>query len=361
MQFDKSSIAIHVLLSTETLLDATNKCKKGVAWKSSTQLYYMKRCAWVANARKALDNGTYKPKKQIEFNIHERGKLRHIKANHISDRVIQKAFNDTVLKPALYPRLIYDNSASQQGKGTDFCLNRVKCHLQRHYRKHGNNGYVLLIDFTNYFGNINKDILAKEVGRYVTGDNLKLFLTMQDKGEGLGLGSEVNQTSAIFYANGLDHFIKEKLCIKGYCRYMDDLLLIHHDKNYLEHCLKEIMTICQRYEIVINPKKCKIVNLKTDWFVYLKKRTHLTDSGRVIMRPVNANIQARKQKIKRQKVLFDEGKITMESILQSYTSWRGYAIKYDIKYNTLKSVDDLFSQIFGAEALAAVLERFEGG
>ena len=33
---------------------------------------------------------------------------------------------------------------------------------------------------------------------------------------------------AIFYLNDLDHFIKEKLRIHHYIRYMDDLIFIHH-------------------------------------------------------------------------------------------------------------------------------------
>lgn len=37
--------------------------------------------------------------------------------------------------------------------------------------------------------------------------------------------------------NKLDHFIKEKLGIKGYARYMDDGYLIHPSKEYLKECL----------------------------------------------------------------------------------------------------------------------------
>jgi hypothetical protein len=36
--------------------------------------------------------------------------------------------------------------------------------------------------------------------------------------------------SAIFYPDKLDHFIKEKLRVRYYGRYMDDLYLIHADK-----------------------------------------------------------------------------------------------------------------------------------
>lgn len=49
-----------------------------------------------------------------------------------------------------------------------------------------------------------------------------------------------SQVLAITYLNELDHYIKEKLHIKYYVRYMDDGILIHEDKEYLEFCLEEI-------------------------------------------------------------------------------------------------------------------------
>lgn len=42
------------------------------------------------------------------------------------------------------------------------------------------------------------------------------------------------------YLSGMDHFIKEKLGIRYYGRYMDDFYLIHEDKAYLQYCRGEI-------------------------------------------------------------------------------------------------------------------------
>ncbi len=57
---------------------------------------------------------------------------------------------------------------------------------------------------------------------------------------GLGLGSQISQIMELLVLNGLDHFIKERLHIKYYIRYMDDFILIHPDKDYLKYCLTEI-------------------------------------------------------------------------------------------------------------------------
>ena len=331
-------------MNFEELLNSTNKVICGVSWKSSTQSYILKRLIWVSNTHNRIQSKTYKTKGYNEFTIHERGKPRLIRTCHISDRTVQKTFNETVLKPRIYPKLIYDNSASQKGKGPDFALRRLKTHLCKFYRKHGNNGYALLLDFKNYFGNIDKEILINKLSKALEPDELefmKIFLN-NDK-DGLGLGSEVNQTCAIFYANDLDHFIKEKLRIKYYARYMDDSYLIHEDKRYLEYCFEEIKKICERDGIILNERKCKIINLKTDNLNFLKKQIRLADSGKIITRPIKRNYIRRKHRLVEQSKLIKRGIITSKNVDDSYESWRGFITKYDVPYYLLKEIDKLYA------------------
>ena len=61
-------------------------------------------------------------------------------------------------------------------------------------------------------------------------NNLKIHIGT-NVGKGLPIGNMTSQIIAILYLNELDHFIKEKLHIKYYCRYIDDGLLIHADKK----------------------------------------------------------------------------------------------------------------------------------
>ncbi len=104
--------------------------RKGVNWKASVQRYgcnVIKNCA---DTSVRLRNGTYESKGFIEFDINERGKKRHISSVHISERVVQKSICDYGIVPVLEKSLIYDNSASQRGKGTDFARDRLKSHLR---------------------------------------------------------------------------------------------------------------------------------------------------------------------------------------------------------------------------------------
>lgn len=78
--------------------------------------------------------------------------MRHIRSIHISERVVQRTLCDKVINPTLKPSFIYDNGASTENKGIDFALNRLSCHLQRHYRKYGREGYVLPTSPTRSIG-----------------------------------------------------------------------------------------------------------------------------------------------------------------------------------------------------------------
>lgn len=81
-------------------------------------------------------------------------------------------------------------------------------------------------------------IKALHLTDYHVKDYLLDTLPRYEKGRGLPIGSETSRIFAIYYLNDLDHYIKEKLRIKCYVRYLDDFLLIHPDKEYLKECRK---------------------------------------------------------------------------------------------------------------------------
>ena len=85
-----------------------------------------------------LNDGTYKLSEYSEFTVCERGKTRLIRGELIRDRVVKHTLCDCVLNPSIKPRLIYDNGASQKGKGISFSRNRLLVHLRKYYWEHGN-------------------------------------------------------------------------------------------------------------------------------------------------------------------------------------------------------------------------------
>ena len=63
-----------------------------------------------------------------------------------------------------------------------------------------------------------------------------------------------NQVLAIFYLNDLDHFIKEKLRVKGYIRYQDDFLVYCESKSKLKEYKNEIEKFLHKEKLKFNPK-----------------------------------------------------------------------------------------------------------
>ena len=345
----KKDTSFEEAVSFENLMEAARLCQKGVTWKASVQMFEINKLRWVAYMHKDLIDGTYKGKGFNEFWICERGKMRFIQSVHISERTVQKSISNNALKPAVIPALIYDNSASIQNKGTEFALNRLRCHLQRHYRKHGRKGGVLTLDFKNYFGSIDHEKLKKLMRRKIADKRtcgiLEQFIDDFKGDKGLGLGSEISQTCAIAYPNEIDHFIKSRLRIKGYGRYMDDSYLIHEDTDYLKYCLEEIKARCKELDITLNEKRVRISRLDRENMVYLKKRIMLTETGKVVIRLSRDKITAQRRKLRKQKARLDAGTLPMDAIRQSYQSWRGHAMKYD-SYRTVQSMDALYAELF---------------
>lgn len=252
------------VFSYSNLYQSYRRSRRNVAWKGSVQKYITQAPLNVLNTHKLLMSGKYRSKGFFEFDILERGKPRHIKSVTIGERVVQRCLCDYALVPVISRTFIYDNGASMKDKGYSFAIRRLTQHLHEHYRKHGQDGYVLLFDFSKFFDHVNhaliKSILYKEFS-----DERLLALTehfVDAFGDvGLGLGSQISQVLALASANRLDHVIKEVLRIRGYGRYMDDGYLIHHSKAYLRHCLNVIKAICDELGIVLNVKKTHIVKL----------------------------------------------------------------------------------------------------
>lgn len=150
----------------DNLYHSYKKCCLGVGWKASTQRYRVNAIANVNDTLRQLKEGKFKSRGFYTFIRVERGKERNIKSVHISERVVQRCLCDYSLIPILSRSFIYDNSACMAGKGIHFAVNRLVCHLQRHYRKYGKNGYALVFDFSKYFDNIEhkplKDIIDSE-------------------------------------------------------------------------------------------------------------------------------------------------------------------------------------------------------
>ncbi|MCD8208533.1 MAG: RNA-directed DNA polymerase [Bacteroidales bacterium] len=345
------------VINRDALAKAAHDAALGVKYKESVKRYMLYELVNIGRLNNKLKNHRDICKGFVCFPVTERGKRRDIMSIHISERVAQKSLNKNALIPVLFQSVIYDNAAGQKGKGTSFALERMKALLQRYYRKHGNAGYALKIDFKGYFGNLDHGI-AKQMIRDHFDDDGILWLTdrfidsyYEHSGQrkGLGLGSEVNQTIAVAYPDRIDHYIKEALRIKCYVRYMDDLVLVHESRDYLLHCLEEIERLCGELKITVNHNKTYIAKLSTG-FEFLKKRFSVTETGKILRKPSRSAVTRTRRVIKRHKGLVDRGIISYEDARVSYFSRRA-SLETKTANRTIYNLDKLFMKLHEKEAI----------
>jgi hypothetical protein len=335
----------------ENLYAAFRKSRREVSWKESIQRYEMNLFRNIAETRRKLLAGEKVAHGFVEFDIIERGRPRHIKSVHISERVPQKSFCDTVLVPLISRSLIYDNGASLKNKGLHFAINRLITHMGKFYRANGNSneGYCLSIDFSKFFDTIRHDVLYKQQEKLIHDKRImKLirdFVSPFGDNKSLGLGSQVSQISAILYPNRIDHYIKEALRIKYYGRYMDDLYLIHKDREYLKYCLTEIQKICTDLGITINHKKSRIKKKKSG-IKFLKGVYYLMETGRIVRRADPNSRKRMRRKLTKFKSLLEAGKMAYNDVYTGYQSWRGNYLKRFDAFHTVRRMDGLYNRLF---------------
>lgn len=182
--------------------------------------------------------------------IFERGKFRHLVFTRtFPDRIVQHAvFN--IVAPILHGSMIDDQYQAIKERGIHKCSMKIRKNIQDDWR---HTWFCLKIDVSKYFDNINRYKLYDMIKLKIKDrDTLNILYTMifdvpGDKGLPIGLFS--SQILSVFYLNGLDHFCKERLRIKYYYRYMDDIVILASNKNLLHNYLRFIVSYIDEIDL----------------------------------------------------------------------------------------------------------------
>lgn len=309
----------------ETLYRAYRSARVSKRSKEAVAKYERNAMAYTAILSEQLERGVYRPGKFETFTVYE-PKKRLVQAPAFRDKVVQHAVVDNYLYDRITGGFVRANAASQKGKGTHFALDNLKWDMTDYYRKQKTvEGWVLKCDVRHFFASINRDILKEKLKRKI--DEPRIYNLMciyiDSSEEGLPLGYQTSQLFALLYLDEMDHFIKEKLHIRYYGRYMDDFYLIHPDKTYLQHCRKEIERFLQELKLELN-EKTQIFPLRNG-VDFIGFHTYLTESGKVVRKLRKDSIKRIRKKIKLWRKAYPAGTVTEKEILNHWKGWDAYA------------------------------------
>lgn len=286
-------------------------------------------------------------------------KTRKINVSEFRDRVVHHAICNTI-EPIFDKRFIYDSYANRKFKGVHAALKRFDYFKRkitangRKLRNARNNnqvtGFALKADIKHYFETVDHEILINLISRKIK-DKKVLWLIRKvinrydtkNPGKGMPLGNLTSQFFANVYLNEFDQFIKHKLKLKYYLRYVDDFVIFHNSKKRLEKYKNEINSFLRdKLKLELHPQKCKIIPLHRGVnllgfrvFYYFK-----------LLRKSNLNKMLRRfEQFKRD---YKQDLITADEILESMQGWIAYASTantYKLRQKIMKHVDEVLMPI----------------
>lgn len=275
-----------------------------------------------------ISSRSYQPSAYSAF-IVEKPVKREIFASEFRDRVVHHLiFN--YLNPIFDPTFINDSYSCRAGRGTSYGIVRVNHFIRSCSDNYKKDAYILKLDIKGYFMSIDRTILFKLIKQRITEKqhtlhcelDLIVFLVKRvifydptkrcvlkstreswlglpkskslfyaRANKGLPIGNLTSQLFANIYLDGLDQFIKRQLQFRYYGRYVDDMVIVHSDKQRLLVAVKEISEyLYENLSLTLHPKK-----------VYLQHTDRGVNFLGVYLKPYRVLVGKRvKRKVKRE-------------------------------------------------------------
>lgn len=239
------------IISYDNLYLAYKEASIGKRYRNNVAIFYNHLEENLIELQNELIWQTYRPKKPKQFYIYE-PKQRLISAPDFCDRVAQHALV-RVIEPFIDSRFINQSYACRKGKGLFDCLRQV----QSYTRKIKGDVYFYNGDIHHYFPSVNHTVLKQVIRRFVADEQILWLcdVIIDSQESGIPIGNLTSQLFANMYLNELDQYVKMRLRIKYYARYMDNFVVISEGKKVLGVQKKIIETyITGRLNLTVNQK-----------------------------------------------------------------------------------------------------------
>lgn len=319
----------------EALHDAYLRARSGKRDRHEVQCFEQDLEGNLIALQNELIWGLYRCGAYRTFYVHE-PKMRMVAALPFRDRVVQHALV-AVIEPLWERRFIADSYACRPGRGTHRGADRAQAMLRQVKRTHGRVA-VFKADIAKYFQSIDHAVLKHLLRRRIA---CRQTLTLIDHiidsanvlhgtpGTGLPIGNLTSQLAANIYLHELDEFVKHGLRERHYARYMDDFIVVHHDKAHLQRVRVQVEAfLAQRLHLKTNSKTqvfpvAMLRGRALDFLGYRIWTTH--------RRLRKSSINRITRTLKRLRRHHAEGRIGMARVLQSVRSWVAHAMHADTR------------------------------
>lgn len=270
----------------------------------------------------------------------------HYTIFYVSDykkrRIMAPNFKDHIVHHAIYNYLeqlydsifIYDSFACRKGKGTHKGFERLKGFIN----KYNPEGYFMKCDITKYFYSIDHHKLISIIEKKIKDKNLLWLLekiinshkedslpshifnsNYKEQRKGIPIGNLTSQLFANIYLNELDYFIKHKLQVRHYIRYVDDFVILSKDKNYLHDIWQKIHNFLKsQLYLKLEQRKTHInkISFGIDFLGYVTFKRYV--------RVRNRNYRRFRTQLRERINKYYMDKISFKSLRASFVSYLGH-------------------------------------
>jgi len=302
------------IVTFENIYSAAKKAWQGKRANKKIASFYFNLENEVILLREELLHGNYRPGPYGTFEIRE-PKPRQICSSGFRDRVVHHAICN-ILGPIMDQTLIFDTFACRVGKGNHSAIHRAQSFS-------GKSKYFLKCDIRKYFPSIDHAILKNQLRRILKDPQLLTLLDIiidhqvpdSPIGKGIPIGNLTSQFFANFYLSPLDHFLRERLAVKHYLRYMDDFIVFADDKAQLHETLDAIRNfLAKNLQLQLKEKVTKIAPV-TEGVAFLGFRIYKS-----LVRIQRTNLVRFRKKIRMNEAAYIAGRISQVDLINSVSS-----------------------------------------
>lgn len=355
----------------DNIIDMTERVLKNTTNKHKVNNFEMYKMEHVINIKRRLEKREFSFHSYSIFMITD-PKYRIIMDMNMEDKIINHLVSKYILSRVFENKYTDGMVATRVGRGTSYGIKLLKKYLNK---LKNDNFYVLKLDVKKYFYSMDHAVLKRilhdnikdkdsidilnaiidltnysyvnERIKKVKGERINSIknkriifeineIPLYNYDKGCSIGNQTSQSFGLIYLYEFNYFLKERLHLKYVINYMDDFVILHKDKDYLQRCLIIIENELLKYKLELHKKKTKIEPIKNGidflgYGFYIK-------NNKIIIKVRDRNINNFRKKVSNLKLLREKNVISNKEYFDLLSSYKGL-LKYNY-YLYVRSIYD---------------------